>query len=320
MKRLVTIILCGLTVFFDNAVAQQDPQYNQYMFNQLTVNPGYAGSRDAICATLLHRQQWVGISGAPVTSVFTVHTPFRLFGHEHGVGLTIVNDVLGFNKDLSISVSYAYRMNVGPGKLGIGVSGTFLNKALSASWHIPAGGAPEQDEAIPAPNQSVMGFDMGLGAFYRSERAYLGLSTTHLLQPKVKYMNAQEEKTSKSALVLKRHYYAIGGCLIPLKNPAWELDPSLMAYSDGTASQVTANVNVMYNKKIWGGLGYRLNDAIIAMVGVDLFSGLKVGYSYDYSLSDVRRYSGGSHEITVNYCFNLFKEKIIKKYKSVRFL
>ncbi|MDR1866419.1 MAG: type IX secretion system membrane protein PorP/SprF [Bacteroidales bacterium] len=311
MKRSLFVLLCA-AMFFDNIVAQQDPQYSQYMFNQLAINPGYAGSRDAICATALHRQQWVGIKGAPVTSVFSAHMPFRLFGGDHGAGLNITSDELGFNQDLSIGLNYAYRIDVGPGKLGIGLSGIFLNKALSATWYIPPTGSgyapPVDDEAIPEENASEMGFDMGFGLFYRSDRAYLALSTTHLLQPEMNHTT------------LKRHYYANAGCVIPLKNPVWELDPSLMAYSDGTASQVTVNVNIMYNKKMWGGLGYRLNDAIVGMIGIDIFDGLRVGYSYDYSYTDVRRYSGGSHEIVINYCFNLIKEKIIKKYKSVRFL
>ncbi|MDR2848526.1 MAG: PorP/SprF family type IX secretion system membrane protein, partial [Bacteroidales bacterium] len=101
MKRLLIVFLCSFTMFFDKVDAQQDPQYSQYMFNQLAINPGYAGSRDAICATALHRQQWVGLKGAPVTSVFSAHTPFQLFGQSHGVGLNIVSDQLGFNKDIN---------------------------------------------------------------------------------------------------------------------------------------------------------------------------------------------------------------------------
>ncbi len=314
MRRLLFGLLCGFTMVFD-IIAQQDPQYSQYMFNQMAVNPGYAGSHDAICVSAVHRQQWVGIDGAPVTSVFTANAPFKLFGANHGVGLTLMSDELGFNQDVSVGLDYAYRMNVGPGKLGIGVSGLFLNKALSATWKTPGGASQDgsDDPYIPLPNESVMGFDMGLGVFYRAEKMYLGLSTTHLLEPKLKY----EEANYK----LKRHYYAMAGCLIPLKNPAWEFAPSLMAYSDGTASQITANVNMMYNKKIWGGVGYRLNDAVIAMIGVDLFNGLKIGYSFDYSYTSIRQYATvGSHEVTVSYCFNLAKEKIVKKYKSVRFL
>ncbi len=312
MKRLLLGLLCGFTMIFES-VAQQDPQYSQYMFNQLAVNPGYAGSHDAICLSALHRQQWTKIDGSPVTSVFSANAPFKLFGANHGVGLTVMSDELGYSQDVSVGLDYAYRLSLGPGKLGIGISGMFLNKALAAKWYIP-NASWESDPAIPKENESVYGFDMGLGLFYRAERVYLGLSTTHLLEPDMKYENPSSNFT------LKRHYYITGGCLVPLRNPAWEFVPSVMAYSDGAASQISANVNMMYNKKIWGGVGYRLNDAIVAMIGVDLFNGLKIGYSYDYCYTSMMRSSGGSHEIIVGYCFNLVKEKIVKKYKSVRFL
>jgi type IX secretion system PorP/SprF family membrane protein len=311
MRRLLFGLLCGLITVFDIR-AQQDPQYSQYMFNQLAVNPGYAGSHDAICLSAVHRQQWVGMDGAPVTSVFSANAPFKLFGHSHGVGLVLMSDELGFNQDVSIGLNYAYRLNVGSGKLGIGVSGMFLNKALDAQWNTPGGISADNDPFIPDANESVMGFDLGFGLYYRAERVYLGISSTHILEPKLRY--------DESDYLLKRHYYAIGGCLIPLNNPAWELAPSVMAYSDGTATQFSGNINVMFNKKIWGGVGYRLNDAVIAMVGVDLFNGLKMGYSFDYSYTDIRHYSGTSHEITLSYCFNLVKGKVARKYKSVRFL
>ena len=319
MRRLLIGLLCGFTMLFD-IIAQQDPQYSQYMFNQMAVNPGYAGSHDAVCVTAVHRQQWVGIDGAPVTSVFTANTPFKLFGASHGLGLTVMSDQIGFEQNVSAGLDYAFRFALGPGKLGIGVSGMFLNKALSAKWSIP-GADWNTDPSIPKENESVTGFDMGLGVFYRAEKIYLGLSSTHLLEPSLTY-DKKDGLAKAPEYRQKRHYYAVAGCLLPMNNPAWELAPSLMAYSDGTASQLTANMNVMYNKKFWGGVGYRLNDAVIAMVGVDLFNGLKIGYSFDYTYTSLHNYfsAGGSHEVMVSYCFNLIKERIVKKYKSVRFL
>ena len=316
MRRVLIGLLCGFSMLFD-IVAQQDPQYSQYMFNQMAVNPGYAGSHDVVCLSAVHRQQWVGIEGAPVTSVFTVNTPFKMFGAVHGIGLTMMSDQLGFDQNVSVGLDYAYRFSVGPGKLGIGVSGMFLKKALSAKWHIPGGVDWNSDPAIPGESESVMGFDMGLGVFYRAENAYLGFSSTHLLEPALKYKDKPQAKST-----LKRHYYATAGTVFPMNNPAWEMAPSLMVYSDGTSSQFTANVNMMYGKKVWGGVGYRLSEAIIAMIGVDLFNGMKVGYSFDYTYSNLRNYvsAGGSHEVMISYCFSLVKEKVVKKYKSVRFL
>ena len=313
--RLLIGLLCGFIMIFD-IFAQQDPQYSQYMFNQMAVNPGYAGSHEAVCLSAVHRQQWVGIEGAPITSVFTVNAPFKMFGASHGAGLTVVSDKVGFNTDISAGLAYALRIPLGPGKLGIGVNGMFLNKALSATWKTPGGVDWTSDPSIPGENESVMGFDMGVGVFYRAEKVYMGLSSAHLLEPDLRY------DKDKAHFQVRRHYHATAGCLLPLNNPAWEIAPSLMVYSDGTASQITANVNIMFNKKVWGGAGYRLNDAVIAMIGVDLFNGLKVGYAFDYTYTGLRQYfsAGGSHEVMVSYCFNVVREKVVKKYKSVRFL
>jgi len=315
MRELLISFLCGFIMLFD-IIAQQDPQYSQYMFNHMAANPGYAGSHDVICLTAAHRQQWVGIEGAPVTSVFTVNAPFTMFGANHGIGLAIMSDQIGFQQNVSAGLDYAYRFSLGPGKLGIGLSGIFLNKALNADWYIPNGDWMT-DPSIPTKNESIMGFDMGFGVFYRADNVFLGISSTHLLEPVLRYAEKQEAKYK-----LKRHYYATAGCVLPLNNPAWEFAPSMMVCSDGTVSQFTANANIMYNKKLWGGVGYRLSDSFIAMIGVDLFNGVKIGYSFDYTYNSLRSYmtAGGSHEVVVSYCFSLVKEKVVKKYKSVRFL
>ena len=315
MKRLL-MIFCSITVVFD-IIAQQDPQYSQYMFNQMAVNPGYAGSQEAICFTAVHRQQWVGIEGAPETSVVTANSPFKLFGADHGFSVTLMRDVIGFDTNISGGLGYAFRLPLGKGKLGIGVGGKFLNKALAATWNIPGGDAGS-DPAIPEEKQSVTGYDMGIGVFYRAENVYMGISTSQLLQSPLKLEGIADPYRYR----LRRHYYATAGCTLPLNNPAWSVSPSLMAYSDGTVTQFTGNLNLMYNNKIWAGMGYRLNDSVIAMVGFDLFNGIKIGYSFDYTYSSLKTYftAGGSHEIMLNYCFTLVKEKVVKKYKSVRFL
>ena len=322
MIRLLLIFLLGFKMVFD-IIAQQDPQFSQYMYNQLVINPGYAGSQEAICLTGVHRQQWMGLPGAPTTSVFTVSTPFVFPPRrgedakviEHGFGLLIMNDQIGFNQNTSIGASYAYRFSPGfsGGKLGIGISGIYFNKQLDATWRVPGGGDASGDIAIPEPQERIPAFDMGLGIFYSSPNVYMGISATHLLEPKF-YENASYK--------LRRQYYATAGTFLPFQNPAWEFAPSLIAHSDGTIFQLAANANFIYNKKVWGGMGYRLNDAVIVMIGFDIFNGLKIGYAFDYTYTNLQTQftAGGSHEIVLNYCFNLIKERVVKKYKSVRFL
>ncbi|MCX6262018.1 MAG: type IX secretion system membrane protein PorP/SprF, partial [Bacteroidia bacterium] len=107
---------------------------------------------------------------------------------------------------------------------------------------------------------------------------------------------------------------------IQLPNPSFELLPSVFVYSDGKVLQASINALVRYNKKVWGGVSYRAGDALIGMIGFELYNGVRIGYSYDFTLSDIRKTSNGSHEFMVNYCFDLNLGKSPMKYKSIRFL
>ena len=292
--------------------AQQTPQFSHNMFNQMTINPGYAGSSDLICASAINRQQWVGFEGAPATTVVNVNSPFRLFGKSHGVGITVYNDKYAFNNDIDINLSYAYRMSVANGQLGIGIAGGFINSSLDPKWKDPDGGTGTSDPTIPQQKESVMSLDLAFGLFYKTDRMYFGLSGQHLNEPALN----KAENASK----LKRHYYVTSGYNLALPNPSFEIIPSVFLVTDGVSSSLTVNTNVLYNKRIWGGVSYRLNDAIIGMFGVELFNGVRIGYAYDYSLSDLSGYNDGTHEFMVSYCFSLKKEKPPQRYKSIRFL
>lgn len=310
-------IVFALTFIFFTAVAQaqQDPQYSQNMFNTMSINPGYAGSHDAICATGIHRQQWVGFDGAPSSYVFNVNAAVKPFKINSGVSLGIMIDDIGFDIDKSISLGYAYRMNVGDGKLGIGIGVDVLNKSLNAKWYTPEKGGftqPEGDPSIPKEKESAWVVDFSAGLFYRTEKLYLGVSSLHLRQAEINYQ--------KGKPFLARQYYLTTGYTISLPNPSFELQPSLFVKSDGKTTQLDVNTCVLYNKRFWGGLSYRLNDAVIGMLGIEMSNGLKIGYSYDFTISDIRKNSSGSHEFMVGYCFSVKKEKVPQKYKSIRFL
>jgi len=300
------------------AFPQQDPQFSQYMFNLTSVNPAYVGSSDMICLSLINRQQWVGFDGAPGTSFFQADAPVKPFGIKSGVGLSIMNDRIAFNKDLGIHAYYAYRLDIGQGTLGIGFNIGLINKALDASWEIPGElgtgfTPPENDAAIPDEKESRIAFDLGFGLYYNTENLYFGLSTTHLNQPQIKYVD-------KDASYISRHYYAIAGYRFQMPNPTFEILPSVILKSDGKVNQIDVSALVRYNKKFWGGVSYRAGDAVIGIIGIEMFNGIRIGYSYDFTTSDIGNYSDGSHEFTVGYRFNLSLEKTPQKYRSIRFL
>jgi type IX secretion system PorP/SprF family membrane protein len=312
-KRIVLALILFTSIVA--VKAQQDPQFSQNMFNTMAINPGYAGSNDAICATLLHREQWVGFKGAPSTSLFNVNAAIKPFKLNSGIALGVMNDNWGYDRDIGLNFSYAYRLSVGDGKLGIGVGVEMINKSLNAEWYVPSNGnytPPDTDPSIPNKKESAMVVDFAGGVFYRTEKLYLGVSSTHIRQAEMEYQ--------KGNPFLARHYYLTSGYNISLPNPSFELIPSIFVKSDGKTTQLDVNTSVLYNKKFWGGLSYRINDAIVGMVGVELSNGLKLGYSYDFTISDIFKNSGGSHEFMVGYCFSIQKEKAPQKYKSIRFL
>jgi type IX secretion system PorP/SprF family membrane protein len=304
-----------LVIVITPILSQQDPLSSNYMFNALTYNPGVAGTSGLICATALNRQQWLGFDGAPTTTLFNISAPVSLFNISSGAGLVVESDNIGFDKDINLSAVYSYLTDLGQGKLGIGINLGMLNKTLSPNWQIPSGDAhtpASGDPLIPENKESFVAFDAGLGLYYKADKYYASLSVTHLNQPKIKF--------SKGTPYVSRHYYLTAGYTLQLSNPSFELIPSFFAFSDGKVAQFTVTSLVRYNKKVWGGVSYRAGDALIGIAGIELYNGIRLGYAYDFTLSDIRKSSSGSHEFMVNYCFDLNLGKSPMKYKSIRFL
>jgi type IX secretion system PorP/SprF family membrane protein len=314
MKK-VNIAFLFLVLITYPVLSQQDPLSSQYMFNTMTYNPGIAGTSGMICATAVNRQQWIGFSGAPSTTVFNISAPVSPFRIKSGVGLLIESDNIGFDKDINLSAVYSYLMDLGQGKLGIGINLGMINKTLDPKWQIPAGDAhtpASGDPLIPESKESFVAFDAGFGLYYKAEKYYASLSVTHLNQPKFKF--------TKGLPYVSRHYYLTGGYTLQLANPSLEVLPSFFVFSDGKAAQFTLTSLIRYNKKVWGGVSYRAGDALVGIVGLELFNGIRLGYAYDFTISDMRKNSSGSHEFMVNYCFDLNLGKSPMRYKSIRFL
>ncbi len=297
------------------AIAQQDPQFTFNRLTQLTVNPGFAGTSGEVNGTILNRYQWVGIEGAPKTMVFSADAATNVFGLNSGIGFNVVSDELGFQKNIAVSIDYAYRKKTVLGDLGIGTSLGFYNMSVNGAgrWYFPQG---EQwypsDGGIPQSEASQLAVDIGLGAYLKSTDYYIGASVTHLNQPSI--MLGDEVRT-----YLARHYYLSAGYNIGLSNPLFEIQPSVYFKTDMVVYQADISADLVYKKRFSAGLSYRIDDAVCVLLGVEMNNGLRIGYAYDITTSALSRYSGGSHEIYLNYSIDLGKNRN-KKYKSVRYL
>lgn len=312
-------IFIAFSILIGGAVnAQQDYQFTHYMFDNLSFNPGYAGITNSICGTVMFREQWAGFTGNPQTALINVHAPVKML--RGGLGLTYVNDQLGFEKNNLARLSYSFHYGgLGVGTLGAGISVGILQKSLNATWVTPDGGNAIDDAAINtgtnlnSSNLSELTPDFNLGVFYRTNKLYMGISATHLVKTDLKDLNIQNVQ----------HFWITAGYNYDI-NPDFQLRPSILAKSDGASTQIDINANVLYKKMIWAGATYRLGDEIAPMLGYqhgfDNGATLRIGYSYGVTTSQIKSYSNGSHDIMLNYCFNLDKPQPIQKSKNPRFL
>lgn len=305
----VSALFIGMSAF-----AQQDFQFTQYMYDRLSFNPGFAGIDGKICATGIFRQQWSGFDGSPQTMLLNVHGPVKPL--RGGLGLSVFKDKLGQFNDTYARVSYSYHLGLPTGgTLGIGIAGGIVAKSVTASWLPPDGiSTISTDNAIPDANVSQTTYDLSLGLYYAGPNYYVGLSSTHL----------SESDLNTIGYLNKRHYYVIAGYNWTLPGSGdWMLKPTIFVKSDAASTQVDISVRAMWKNMVWAGLTYRLQDAIAPIVGYQqpVKNGMiKIGYSYDITTSEIKNYSKGSHEIMVNYCFNLDKKPVVQKKKTVRFL
>jgi type IX secretion system PorP/SprF family membrane protein len=325
MRKLFTLALFAAVTSL-HVSAQQDAQFTQNMYNKLTVNPGYAGSSNAICATLLGRQQWTGFTGAPQKFLLNFDAPVKML--HGGAGLVVMQDQLGFEKTLTAQGIYSYRMPVGPGELGIGIGLGILNKSINGSWR--AIDDYTLDPSIPNNGISTMTFDVNLGLYYNiADQLYFGISTTHLPASDLKKTagSGATPGTVGNAFALNyslaRHYYIMAGYNYRLGDSPLELRPSVFVKTETSSTQLDLNCNLMYNKMVWGGLSYRISDAAAVLLGFqkDIGNGVaRIGYSYDITTSSLRNHSSGSHEIMVGYCFKLAPPSKVERHGNVRFL
>lgn len=317
MKRIISFLFLFIIVNLA-AVAQQDPQFSQNMFNHANINPGAVGAGEAIDISLLSRSQWVGFPGAPKTNVFGANMPFTFWGKNHGAGVEFMSDKSGYFDNVTVKLSYAFRTTCWNGNLGIGLSAGFFNYTLDPSKengekYLHAGGGA----MIPTSEVSDLKLDLGFGLFYEDRNFYVGASATHLNRAEMK-----QEGSNVEHFFLERHYYLTAGYNIKTASPLVVLKPSFFFKSDPTGvigGQLDANLNFVYKEKYWGGVSYRLNEGLVFILGTELATGLRLGYAFDLTTSKLTQGTYGSHEFYVGYSIAI-KKKRNSGYKSIRYL
>ena len=311
--RVKKKIICTLVLLLSvgTMLSQQEAMYTHYMYNTLGVNPGYAGSREALTVTALNRTQWVSFPGAPRTQTMTIHGP--VFQDKLGLGLSVINDALGPVNSTSVYGDVSYRLTLDRNStLAIGLKGGvnyFRGDFAGILLEDDTDNVFQTNEASKArPN-------FGLGFYYHRERFYLGLSSPGLLENSFK--STTLSGTERSFFDQSRHYYLIAGSVFDLSRDLLIKPTGLVKMTGGAPIELDLTGTLIYRDRFNIGLMYRTADAIGLLLGMNLNDQLYVGYSYDWSFTNkTMKYNGGSHEVMLRYDF-VFKHR--KKIKSPRY-
>lgn len=285
----VLVLLMSLFFVLPSAQAQQDSQYTQYMYNTISVNPAYAGSRESLSVLGVYRNQWVGLDGAPETLNFAAHSPIGIKGI--GVGLGFTSDKLGPSEESVITADVSYTIQLAEElKLSFGIKG-----GLSL-WNL------DPDKlTIYDPNDYNLRREnhsspvIGAGFYLHTEKWYVGVSTPNFLETK------HYEEVQVSTAMEKTHMYFIGGYVFTV-NPDLKLKPAVLAKAvSGAPLAIDFSANALLYDKATFGLAYRLDAAVSAMAGFQVSDNIMIGYAYDYDTTELGSYNNGSHEIFLRF-------------------
>lgn len=274
------------------------------MFNPLIVNPAYAGSKEQLSAVALHRSQWVGFDGAPMTQTIAIHAPFRQ--RSIGVGLNIINDKIGPTNNLGILAAYAYRIRAGKGKLSFGLRSGAYNYAFN--WNKID--YKDQDELAglnAKTNHWIPVFDYGMR--YSTHNFYAGITMANINRPIIRVTNTADSLRFSS--VLNRYVNLTAGYAHVI-NDNIVFRPSLFVKAiKGQRPSADVNASVLLNRNLWLGLSYRTGGTIVAITEYKISAFLSAGYSFDYVINKLRTYNSGSHEIFISYEMPFKKSRVL---------
>jgi type IX secretion system PorP/SprF family membrane protein len=279
--------LLVLALLAETACAQQESMYSQYMFNMLQINPAYAGNRVADNINVLYRHQWVGLEGAPRTA--SVSWDRRAYESNIGYGLNLYNDRIGIEKTTGLQGFFSYYIPFEDSYLSFGVSGGLLNyQANYSESQTYTGGDPVFQEDANGWLPTA-----GFGVFYISPRWYVGASIPALLHTKINVQNYLNQNN----LGASNHYFLTGGGLFELSENVKFKPSALIKAVKGSSLQFDINANFWIKDVLCVGASYRYNDALVGLVEYQISPRLRLGYSYDYTISNLNGYNRGTHEI-----------------------
>jgi type IX secretion system PorP/SprF family membrane protein len=270
------------------------------MYNTISINPAYAGSRETLSVVGLHRSQWVGLEGGPQTQTLSIHAPLR--NERIGLGFSFINDKLGFQNFSYLYADFSYTIPTGgKSKLAFGMKAGFTSYSLDSDF-----------QQSQTNDPVIFGFEdrwkpnIGTGVYWHSEKWYLGLSAPRIL-------NTDYTGDAEFQALERISYYVTGGYVFDLSENTKFKPAALLKTTNGAPLSFDLTANFLFYEKFWAGASYRINEraaALGAIADFQVSKQLRIGYAYEYPLSDLRPYTSGTHEILL--MFEVFKSKRIK--------
>ncbi|MDP5158661.1 MAG: type IX secretion system membrane protein PorP/SprF [Flaviramulus sp.] len=297
-NHIIAIALFSCTV----GVAQQLPQFTQYMYNTISINPAYAGSREALSIVGLHRSQWVGFQGGPITQTLSIHTPLR--NDRIGLGLSFIEDDLGPQNFSYLYADFSYAIPTGTnGKLAFGLKGGFTQFSFDTDFRLDQANI---NDPLIFGIEDRWSPNIGAGIYWSTERLYAGLSAPRILNNDINNRNDFEALERIS-------YYLTAGGVIDLTKTIKFKPAALIKATNGAPISYDLTANFLFNEKFWLGGSYRINEQTAAIGGIVDFQvsrQLRIGYAYEKPISDIADYTTGTHEILLIYEFKFLSSKL----------
>ena len=300
MKNIQLLLFVLLMSTSYGVFAQQDVQFTQYMDNTLAVNPAYAGSAEMLNATLIHREQWVGMDGRPRSTTFNLHSPLSY--ESMGMGLSVVNDVVGPIQQTTffVDASYTLRFKNSKSKLAFGLkAGLNMLNARTDELETTQSDDPKFFQNI----QNQINPNFGGGIYYHNPKFFLGVSTPRILE---------YDQGSSVGARQQRHFFIIGGGVFNItQNQLWKLRPTgQVKLTQGAPLSIDLSVAAIYSSKLYLGAMHRFGDSFGAFVQYQVTPQFKAGVAYDQAITQLSNFNNGTYEVLLSYDFVFKKDGI----------
>jgi type IX secretion system PorP/SprF family membrane protein len=306
-KRIIILVL--FVGSWTLSRAQQDPQYSQYMFNHVAINPAYAGSKQALSATAVVRKQWVGVDGAPQTNSLSLHGPVK--SKRIGLGIHLTEEQIGPKRWAAAYGDFAYNIRLGNGHLAFGLAAGVVSYKYNFSQVSYVD--PSELANSTELNKNRTRFDASFGVYYHSKNWFAGYSMTHITEPNLYNIVSKDTAGTSSVLTfnLNRHHFFTLGYGFRLGDNL-VFSPSILLKTAGTKKGDNAdlNLNFLVHQKLWLGTSVRSSKTLVFLAQYIIKDNFKVGYAYDMGFSKFTR-NKGSHEIMLGYLFNKNKSAVV---------